>query len=126
MLGYDAAVAAAAGVCGRYDWMGSLRGTNDFHFCGCSLIAPNVVMSAAHCLDQTDPALRLPWVEVRLGHCGAAVLKAGSNSRVTSSSSSSSALSGPCRPFAVPAVGGGARVLVCTSVTMCSINAAGV
>jgi secreted trypsin-like serine protease len=44
--------------------MGLLRGANDFHFCGCSLIAPSVVMSAAHCLDHDDPVLSRPWVEV--------------------------------------------------------------
>jgi secreted trypsin-like serine protease len=60
------AAAAVAALC-RYDWMCSLRGANDFHFCGCSLIAPNVVLSAAHCLDHDDPVLNRPWVEVRHG-----------------------------------------------------------
>jgi secreted trypsin-like serine protease len=36
----------------------------DFLYCGCSLIAPNVVMTAAHCLIDTN--LRTPWVEVRV------------------------------------------------------------
>lgn len=48
----------------RYKWVCSLRGNNDFHFCGCSLIAPSVVLTAAHCLDQADTSLSRPWVEV--------------------------------------------------------------
>lgn len=50
----------------RYKWVCSLRGSNDFHFCGCSLIAPSVVLTAAHCLDQLDTSLSLPWVEVSM------------------------------------------------------------
>lgn len=56
---------------GRYKWVCSLRTSKDFHFCGCSLVAPNVVMTAAHCLSNADPDYNNPWVEVGLG-CRAA------------------------------------------------------
>lgn len=40
----------------------STGSSTDFLYCGCSLIAPSVVLTAAHCLASTD--LRTPWVEV--------------------------------------------------------------
>eukprot|EP00879_Flechtneria_rotunda_P004450 GHRR01004701.1.p1 GENE.GHRR01004701.1~~GHRR01004701.1.p1 ORF type:complete len:731 (+),score=198.19 GHRR01004701.1:818-3010(+) len=48
----------------RYKWACSLRASNDFHYCGCSLISPNVIMTAAHCLSHDDPALNTPYVEI--------------------------------------------------------------
>jgi Trypsin len=51
----------------RYKWACSMRGNNDFHFCGCTLIAPSVALTAAHCVDHDDEALSSPWVEVWLG-----------------------------------------------------------
>jgi secreted trypsin-like serine protease len=39
---------------------------SNFLYCGCSLVAPGVVLTAAHCVMD----LRTPWVEVRAGSKG--------------------------------------------------------
>ena len=44
-------------------WLVSLRDDTGFHFCGGTVIAPNVVMTAAHCVA---PKPELPWWDNRL------------------------------------------------------------
>ncbi|KAG1657263.1 hypothetical protein FOA52_010834 [Chlamydomonas sp. UWO 241] len=56
--GYD------AGPPGRHPYMASLRTSSGSHFCGGSLVTPGVVVTAAHCLDQQDPAMRYPTVHI--------------------------------------------------------------
>ena len=48
----------------RYPYLVSFRTSSDSHFCGGSLIAPSVILTAAHCLDQTDSSLRYPTVNL--------------------------------------------------------------
>jgi hypothetical protein len=49
----------------RFKWFCSVRSaTNNAHFCGCSLIAPNLILTAAHCLAQESRALAYPNIEV--------------------------------------------------------------
>lgn len=52
------------GCVGRFKFACSLRDGSGSHYCACALIAPSVVLTAAHCVNQTDPALRNPAVEV--------------------------------------------------------------
>ncbi|EFN51681.1 hypothetical protein CHLNCDRAFT_139913 [Chlorella variabilis] len=57
---------------GRYPWMVSLRYNDEFgeHFCGASLISPNFVLTAAHCLleeDGSDASSDRFFPEVRIG-----------------------------------------------------------
>jgi secreted trypsin-like serine protease len=52
---------------GRYSYICSLRSSSSPYsdsFCGCAVVAPRIVLTAAHCLDQDDPSLRLPRVEI--------------------------------------------------------------
>jgi secreted trypsin-like serine protease len=62
-------VGGAAAPAGRFPSICSLRSaTSGAHFCGGTLIhagPPAVVLTAGHCLDQVNAALRLPVV-----HCG--------------------------------------------------------
>lgn len=44
----------------RYPYIVSLRDANGNHFCGGSLVAPLVVLTAAHCIAEA--ALRTPTV----------------------------------------------------------------
>eukprot|EP00877_Chromochloris_zofingiensis_P009136 jgi/Chrzof1/4476/Cz14g14190.t1 len=48
----------------RFKFACSLRDGSGSHYCACALIAPSVVLTAAHCVNQTDPALRNPAVEI--------------------------------------------------------------
>ncbi len=63
--------AAVADLFGR-KYVCSLRiataQSSDFLYCGCSLIAPNVVLTAAHCVAESN--LAAPMVEVSC-HMGA-------------------------------------------------------
>jgi hypothetical protein len=53
---------------GRWPWVCSVRSSkSDAHFCGCSLVAPRLVVTAAHCLDQTRADLALPNIDI--GRC---------------------------------------------------------
>lgn len=73
-----AIVSGRAAPKGRYKWIASLRAKgSDFHFCTGSLIAPRVVMTAAHCvtnsyaawadLEQSLPDVRIGGWEYRGG-----------------------------------------------------------
>lgn len=52
----------SVGVLIRYPYMCSLRTQSGAHYCGGALIAPGVVMTAAHCVNFTDPTLNMPTV----------------------------------------------------------------
>jgi len=59
--------AGSPAAAGRYSYICSLRSAaSPFSdsFCGCAVVAPRVVLTAAHCLDQDDPSLRLPRVDI--------------------------------------------------------------
>ena len=50
---------------GAFKWLCSVRSAaSGAHFCGCSLIAPNLVLTAAHCLDSKSEALAYPLIHV--------------------------------------------------------------
>lgn len=57
---------AAADLCACSKYVCSLRANTTsataYHYCGCSLISPSVVMTAAHCL--ANPGLSTPMVHV--------------------------------------------------------------
>jgi V8-like Glu-specific endopeptidase len=46
----------------------------DSHYCGCALIAPNVALTAAHCVAQSDVAMRNPIIEVGASPTAASVV----------------------------------------------------
>lgn len=48
----------------RYPFMCSLRSASRKHFCGCSLIAPNAVLTAAHCVDKHSEQYRRPTIQL--------------------------------------------------------------
>ena len=48
---------------GRFPWMVSLRDEN-MHYCGGALVAPRVVMTAAHCVSSHDAGRAFPGVRV--------------------------------------------------------------
>jgi trypsin len=50
-------------------WIGSLQTTSGFHLCGCSLIRPNVVITAAHCVSDgsTGFVVRLGTTDLASG-----------------------------------------------------------
>ncbi|KAL4428598.1 hypothetical protein ABPG77_008910 [Micractinium sp. CCAP 211/92] len=57
---------------GRYPWVASLRVNNGSlaHFCGASLVAPQIVMTAAHCLVEANGSWSVAmysFPQVRLG-----------------------------------------------------------
>lgn len=46
-------------------WFCSVRtATSNAHFCGCSLVAPNLILTAAHCIDQPSRELAYPRIDI--------------------------------------------------------------
>ena len=52
----------------EYPWLAHIRifDSITFGYCGGSIISKNVIMTAAHCVD--DPKSIISYIEVRIGH----------------------------------------------------------